>query len=234
MVTYFLGMIACENTGLQFQQNDIIHISQDGENLVSGRILWVHGCYIAAEFTAGDIKDSAAGISLFYQQARKFVQQPVAMEGMLEQQAAEEPTADHALALDLDTNADRAVVVYEVMGEPEIADNRECYRVRTASFGVQVQFADREDCELMDISGGGFAVLTDQSFQAGDVVQTRLPQGDDFVQGRVRIQSARRLRDGRYRYGVVCLGVKTEQACSGLAVELQRKQLQRHAGLVAN
>ncbi len=217
---------------MNFSPGQIIQISKDDGRLIPGRVLWTYDCYVAAEFESAKIEGSEEQqLSLFYEQDRKFVQQPTQLEGVLQRSAADSPTHDEIREMDLDTCAGRAVVVFELLGTPSIADNRGCYRVRAASYGINVVFADRDDCELMDVSHTGFALLSEQQFAAGDVVRACLPEDSGAVCGHVRIQSARQLRDGRYRYGVVCLGKATETACARLATELQRQQLLRHAGL---
>ena len=238
-VTY-LFLVLSQRCVVNFEPGQIIQFSKEAGHLLPGRVLWTYENYLAAELDESEIdceeleNSGDQQFSLYYEKDRKFVQQSTQLEGVIERPAASEPTANDVLVMDLDTTANRVVIVFELLGTPTTADNRECYRVRATSYGINVVFADRDNCELMDISHTGFALLSDQEFTPGAIVRACLPHGDSAVCGNVRIQSVRQLRDGRFRYGVVCLGVKTEKACTGLAVELQRKQLQRHAGLVVN
>jgi hypothetical protein len=124
------------------------------------------------------------------------------------------------------------VVVLEVQGNPETADNRACYRVRTATSAIQIRFADRNDCDLMDISQTGFGIISDQQLAEGTVVQAGLPGDGCEITGAVRVQSVRQLRSGRFRYGVTCLEPAAQKACVELTMSLQRERLKRLAGQI--
>lgn len=212
-----------------------IHIRKDGaasgDGLLPGRVLWSHGTLVAAEMDSRAIVDgSEEPMTLHYEVNHKFVQQPTQLEGVIEQEAADAPTDDDLTAMDLEDNARRVVVVFELMGEATEAENRECYRVRATPFRIKIDFAGQPDCQLTDISQIGFALISTEEFKPGAIVKVNLPVGDEVVGGNVRVQSVRRLRNGQFRYGVICLGRETEQACAKLATELQRQQLLRLAG----
>lgn len=212
--------------------SEIVQLRIENGPLVPGRVLWVHEPYVAIEIDRDQVDNlsSGADLTLLFESRQKFVSQTTSLEGIIERPAADAPSYAQAITMDLTDSVDRAVVVLEAQGVPAQADHRACYRVRAASSAIQVHFGDRDDCDLMDISQTGFALLSDQQHAQGAVVNACLPVADDrTVCGAVRIQSVRPLRSGRYRYGVTCLEPAFQKACVELTMDLQRERLRQLA-----
>lgn len=141
-----------------------------------------------------------------------------------------------AASADASTSASAAkegpVFVIEPVGDPISAEARQHYRVSTISAGIAARMGQEGDLQVQDLSATGFAVLADQQYALGQVVQVSISHGDEACHGLVSIQSVRELESGRLRYGLRAIEkdphakdfVATLQRIS-LAV--QREQLQR-------
>ena len=117
----------------------------------------------------------------------------------------------------------------ETEGEPVPAENRESYRVSTVHAELTATFGEIAECALVDISAKGFAVISPQKYTVGQLV-TAAPHYEDFQSvGKVCIQSAQALKDGRFRYGVVCVEKNFQAKVQKLCMLLQRQQLRRLA-----
>lgn len=219
---------------MPLQPSEIVQLRIGNRPLVPGRILWRLEPYIALELEwdrVGSIPEDAT-LHLLFEQKQKFVCQKTSLQGILDRPAAELPSPDQTVSMDLEAASQRMVIVLEVQGNPETADNRACYRVRTTTSAIQIRFADRNDCDLMDISQTGFGIISDQQLAEGTVVQACLPGDGCEVTGAVRVQSVRQLRSGRFRYGVTCLEPAAQKACVDLTMSLQRERLKRLAGQI--
>lgn len=203
-------------------------LSTTRTDLLPGRVLWINGNLVAAEvdvvtfpFDAGD------KVAILFEDSRRFVAQNAVVEGVIDHGAADDPSFEELSRMDFDEDSRPVVVVLERIGAPELAECRECYRVQTVGLNVKVHFGSCSECELTDISQTGFAVLSDESLEPKLLVEASLPSGESVIHGNVKIQSVRKLRNGRYRYGVAVLGRGMQKACASLATELQRQVLRR-------
>jgi len=196
--------------------------------MLPGRVLWINGAMVAAEVDVVTFPDAAGKkVAILFEDGRRFVTQEAVVEGVIDREAADERSYDDQSRMDLDQDSRPVVVVLKRIGDPVLAESRECYRVRTVPLNVTVNFGSCPECELTDISQTGFAVLSDESFEANSVVEAALPGQDGLVQGHVRVQSVRELRNGRFRYGVAVFGRGMQTACALLATELQRQMIRR-------
>ncbi|MCP4512657.1 MAG: hypothetical protein GY826_40380, partial [Fuerstiella sp.] len=167
-------------------------------------------------------------VAILFEDGRRFVMQEAVVEGVIDREAADERSYDELSRMDLDQDSRTIVLVVKRIGEPVLAESRECFRVRTVPLKLTVSFGKCAECELTDISQTGFAVLSDEFFEAKSIVDAALPGKDGIVvQGHVRIRSVRRLRNGRYRYGVAVFGRGMQKVCASMATELQRQMIRR-------
>lgn len=124
------------------------------------------------------------------------------------------------------------VFVIEPVGDPISAEARRHYRVSTISAGIEARMAEEGSLQVQDLSATGFAVLADQQYAIGQVVEVSIRHGEEACHGLVAVQSFSELESGRLRYGLRAIEkdphakdfVATLQRIS-LAV--QREQLQR-------
>lgn len=218
-----------------FQFGQLIQLRKEAGRLFPGRVLWTYSDYVAvevADLVSSSEWESAQRFSIYYEKNHKYVRQEAALECVVEYADVVSNQAEHDVAAEPDDEVDHDIILVELKGKPTVAENRECYRVRARPFDIHLEFADRQDCELLDISHTGCSVLSDEELPSGSVVKIWLPQGEEAVCGKVRIQSVRKWSAFRYRYGLLCLDRAAENACRELAMKLQRRILQRHAGLV--
>jgi len=116
------------------------------------------------------------------------------------------------------------------MGEPVSAESRQCYRVSTVVAELTASFGQCDDCQIVDVSITGFAVISLEEFPVGKVV-TATPRYKDLQPtGSVCIHSVRALRDGRFRYGLHCLEKSFQEEMQKFSMDVQRQQLRRLAG----
>ena len=217
--------MALETDNFIYLQRDV---SPTRTDLLPGRVLWTNGDLVAAEVDVVTFPyETGNKLAILFDDCRRFVAQNAVVEGVLDREAADDPSFEALSRMDFDEDSRPIVVVLERIGTPELAESRECYRVRTDGLNVTVSFGSCPECELTDISQTGFAVLSDESLEPMSVVDAALSSGESVIQGNVRIQSVRQLRNGRYRYGVAVLGRGMKNACVSLATELQRQVLRR-------
>ncbi|MEQ9407683.1 MAG: PilZ domain-containing protein [Fuerstiella sp.] len=225
--------------------------SESWYGLLSGRIQWSNGALVAVEtdsLAVGPDMESGRNSRFMLQyedKRRKFVQQQMSFSGIIEPEHSHlhEHSHEHEQGHEDDDSvtaqdqeksssedaAERIVVLFELLGEAMPAENRRCYRVRARAFGIDVSCAG-EHCQLADISHTGFALVCDQEFECGGIVDVSIQFNDSLLEGPVRIQSVRKIGKSQFRYGVVCLSRETERACARLATSLQQQQLRRLAG----
>ncbi|MEO2017310.1 MAG: PilZ domain-containing protein [Fuerstiella sp.] len=202
-------------------------ISSTRTDLLPGRVLWTNGDLVAAEMNVVAFPNAGKKVVIHYEEGRRFVAQDAVVEGITECEPADDSSVEGLSHMDLDENSRPVNVVLARIGDPVLAESRECYRVQTVPLNVTVDFGTCRECELLDISQTGFAVLSDDFVELHSVVDVALLSGESGVKGQVRILSSRQLRDGRYRYGVAVLGHDLQNACKSLASELQRQVLRR-------
>ncbi len=111
-------------------------------------------------------------------------------------------------------------------------EGRRCYRVSTVMAVVTATLGDEENCPVVDVSATGFAVIAAEQYMATDVIDVAVRFEGETFNGRGRIESAREIRVGRFRYGVQCVDgkVTAETLRKGLqhiSATVQRQHLHR-------
>jgi hypothetical protein len=217
---------------MSLETDNFIYLQRDvtvtRTDLLPGRVLWVDGAMIAAEVDVATFPDAAGKkLTILFEDGRRFVMQEAVVEGVIDHEAVDERSYDEQSRMNFDQDSRPVVVTLKRIGDPVLAESRECYRVRTVPFNMTVSFGGCPECALTDISQTGFAVVSDESFEPNSAVEAVLPGKDGLVEGHVRIQSVRKLRNGRFRYGVAVFGPGMQNACASLATELQRQMIRR-------
>lgn len=125
---------------------------------------------------------------------------------------------------------------FTMMGEPASAEDREFYRVSTVVSDLRAKVGSVEECALVNVSLGGFAVVSSERYEVGDMVEVKLSFDGRVFAGKGCVQSVRELDQYRIRYGMVCADDKRsgETLRAGLhriSMYVQRQQLRRLAGV---
>lgn len=163
-------------------------------------------------------------VLMYFTGKREFMQQ---IGRILEIEAQAAPVDASAPAV-----KEGPVFVIQPVGDPISAEARQHYRVSTISAGIEARMGEEGSLQVQDLSATGFAVLADQQYAIGQVVEVSIRHGEEACHGLVAVQSFRELESGRLRYGLRAIEkdphakdfVATLQRIS-LAV--QREQLQR-------
>jgi hypothetical protein len=115
------------------------------------------------------------------------------------------------------------------IGVPESAEKRSIFRVCVATTEMKATVERERNCQVVDISPEGFAVIARGTYKPGTLVNVELPVGDDRIAGQGRIQTARVLGPARTRYGFFIPPSRQDmrKALQRLSVEAQRSQLKR-------
>jgi hypothetical protein len=174
----------------------------------------------------GQALETDQEILIYFNRQRNFLKQAARIDELLkpvddEFENEDDQCKDHQC---------KVLVRLEATGEPVSAESRQCYRVSTVVAELSASFGECDDCELVDVSSTGFAVISREEYPVGKVV-TASPRYEDLrPTGPVCIQSVQALNDGRFRYGVHCVEKSFQEEVQQLGMELQRLQLRRLAG----
>lgn len=193
----------------------------DGFVLHPAKIVAAGNDLYTAEFEEADVPlQSGLEVTLLYEWRGEFCQQPARIDVVMD-----DPHEG-------DCPARAPLVGFQTLDVPMRAERRQSYRVRTTATGVAARVG-QEDCPVLDVSPGGFAVIGSGQWTIGDRLPVLLRCGSGVHTGCAMVQSARPLRDGRMRYGLLCLieeGSTLRAGLERLSVSLQRQQLQRLMG----
>ena len=73
----------------------------------------------------------------------------------------------------------KVLVRLEATGEPVSAESRQCYRVSTVLAKLSASFGECDDCQLVNVSPTGFAVISREEYPVGRIVMAS-PGYDDL------------------------------------------------------
>lgn len=121
---------------------------------------------------------------------------------------------------------------FQFTGDAVSAERRQCYRVSTVMADVSSTFGEEDNCEVVDISATGFAVIAARQYKITEIIVATIQFEGMMVNTQCRIESVQELSNGRIRYGLHCLDGKTidERQSKGLQqifATIQRQQLRR-------
>ncbi|MDH3583470.1 MAG: PilZ domain-containing protein, partial [Phycisphaerae bacterium] len=119
-------------------------------------------------------------------------------------------------------------------GEPASADSRQQYRVCTVLMDKVAVVGDEPACPLLDMSIGGFAIMSERDYRIGDLLPVTLSDDEREFSGIARVQSMREMQAGSIRYGFLCVDEtdapgSLKQGLRELTMAYQREQLARQA-----
>ncbi|MCZ6682915.1 MAG: hypothetical protein O7B26_07000, partial [Planctomycetota bacterium] len=154
---------------------------------------------------------------VFYESNRSFLQQAACVTDVIEG----EP---------------KCMFEFKTTGEPVSAESRQHYRVSAVMAGLTAQLGKEKECPLLDVSSTGFSVISEKTYEIGSIVDAVVRFDGKEHKGKVCIQGARQLSEGRIRYGLHCIKDSRQPSTSmsaglqHISVSLQREQLRRLAG----
>jgi hypothetical protein len=124
------------------------------------------------------------------------------------------------------------VIAFNRSGEPVSAENRQTFRVSIAAATIVVRLEKERNCQLMDVSLEGFAVLAEKKYDLGSLVTCNFTYEGIAVTAKVRVQTMQVRRDGKIRYGLHVPKVNAEarKALQQISSAAQRAQLRRLRG----
>ena len=125
----------------------------------------------------------------------------------------------------------KTLVEFETIGEPFSAENRQALRVSSIGTDLKATFGSEENCEVVDVSPTGFAVLSTKDHALDSHVKVTLFFKGEVFKGMVRVMTALK-RKSRIRYGVHCIddpksGSSLVNGLGRITMAIQRLQLAR-------
>lgn len=144
---------------------------------------------------------------LYYEELRKFVQQPVRVDQV----------DDSGLTLWV-----------EPLAEAILAESRQSYRCPTLVEDIGATLGEESDCEVLDVSETGFAVHARTRHELGSRLPAQVHFEGHEAEGHVVVQSSRP-KGSRWRYGLRVVGGELQQLMPRIALDVQRRQLRRRA-----
>lgn len=125
------------------------------------------------------------------------------------------------------------IFVLEPIGDPISAESRQFYRVSTISAKIEARFGKGgAKLQVQDLSATGFAVLAEERFSVGQLVDVAIRHEDEACHGKVSIQSFRELESGKLRYGLRAIEEDPHarnflKTLHRISLAVQREQLAR-------
>jgi len=141
--------------------------------------------------------DESVETFLHYDRDRKFVQQSVRV-------------------LRVDAGAPLVFAV-RFQSEPISAELRQCYRVSCLGSNVRLSVADETNCEVVDVSATGVAFYGQGTYRIGQNLKVTLVHEGKIYNGHGTIQSIRRTKANKQRYGLHCVDKGTDTLARSLA-----------------
>jgi hypothetical protein len=182
-----------------------------------GRITaFVEGVYIA-QMDEPLLLAEGAEVIAFHTMGAKFMQQGACV---VAQSAEEEPPA--AICS----------VAFKLVGEAISAEQRQIYRVSMPLANIKARIGKEVNCHIVDISSEGCAAMTRQEHKIGSTVPINFVYEGQSVVADARVQTAKAMGDGRYRYGFFIADKKSpaRKALTAICMLVQRQQLKRLSG----
>ncbi len=127
----------------------------------------------------------------------------------------------------------RCVVGVLLLDEPTPSENRQSFRVSTATGGIVASFNKGKDCPVVDVSFTGFAVVSDRKYEVGTSVSVSIRYENATHAGSAVIKSASPVFPDKTRYGLHVPAERgpnsLQKGLQAIASSIQRRQLQRLA-----
>jgi hypothetical protein len=131
----------------------------------------------------------------------------------------------------IEESGDQPLLLVQMTGEPVNCEARNCYRVSVAAQNINMTIDKQPNCTLADISSEGLAAITSQPLTVGTSVDVDLSVEGIYARGALRVQTEKKLPNGKIRYGLLAPERKSpiRKSLEALSSLMQRRQLQRMA-----
>ena len=116
--------------------------------------------------------EQGQNVMVYFHHVQKFMKQPATIDSV---------------------GDDVSEFTFTMMGEPASAEDREFYRVSTVLSDLRAKVGSVEECALVDVSLGGFAVVSSERYKVGDMVEVKLSFDGRVFAGKGCVQSVREL-----------------------------------------
>jgi hypothetical protein len=153
---------------------------------------------------------------IYYHQRFEFVKQSARIDEMFQATDPEDSPAETHIRL-------------ELFGDCVSADGRQSYRVWCLLAGVTATFGGVKNCQVIDVSSTGFAVVSQDTYRVGEIVEATPRYRGLECTGRVSVQAVIPLKSGKFRYGVQCVDRKLQASLQEISMQLQRQKMRRLA-----
>lgn len=123
---------------------------------------------------------------------------------------------------------------FQFTGDTESGESRLDYRVSTAIAQVNATFGGEENCQVLNVSASGLALIAAAYYEMEDIVDVIILFEDESFRGPVQIQRVRELSEGRFRYGMSYVedkatGESLRKGLQQISSTVQRQHLRRIA-----
>lgn len=96
---------------------------------------------------------------------------------------------------------DHNTIQFAILNASHAQESRRFVRVSLVNTGLCADIDEASDCELVDVSAEGFAVIVPNAFEVGDAVPVAIQLHGECNTGRACVRSVWDLGDGRWRCG---------------------------------
>lgn len=221
---------------MNFQAGEYLYIrdpeASGQSELIPAHILWNANGQVTIEIeSVHKALGEQEELLVFFTVDRTFMQQAAKVMAVADEAEPVDcplPDDSRRTSMGLTDDADLTLLTVEPQGEAVSAENRECYRIQSHT-EIFATVNDEVSGRLADISQTGFAAVCDADLPEGSIVRVSLYKDDVSVCGPARIQSKRRMPDGQYRYGLLCVERSMQQDCGRVAMMVQRENLKRRS-----
>ncbi len=153
---------------------------------------------------------------VYYNRARKFVQQPV----LVEAQSSDGPPF---------------VLSVKPIGDTVSVGTREQDRVSTRGTDLTATLEDEDSCLIQDVSLSGLSIISTKKYHIGRCLEIAIRYEDEEYVGPVEIQYANALDGGEARYGFLGVfdtaeGKNLQNGLTRMTLGIQQQRLRRSSG----
>ncbi len=151
-------------------------------------------------------------IAIYYESQQMFTKQTAQIEAVMQ-------------------TGDKPVIAFTTVGEPDSAENRQCFRVSTANNDLAA-IIGTESCRVLDVSVSGLSVIAEAKHTTGANIRVTIEFEEESFSGPARVHSKRDMSPGRTRFGLQCVDDKftdgdLQKGLQHIMMTVQRQQLRR-------
>ncbi len=125
----------------------------------------------------------------------------------------------------------KCIMSVALLDQPVPADNRQSFRVSSATADLCARLNCAQNCPVIDVSFTGFAIVTDAFFEIGDSVTVAISFEGRIYNGEATIKSANPVDGALTRYGLHVpphrVSTTLQKGLQAVSSSIQRVQLRR-------